>query len=100
MTRLLNCETQSYSPEARGAHENSEMAEQRFPVEFDGGLDRDRRRNMYQGMSVIVFMGIGATFGYLQVADRPDIAALAGAVVGKVVGTFLSGIVMMRIPPK
>lgn len=65
----------------------------------DGVLTLSLRHNLVQGLAVIAFMGVGALIGFLTVKQRPDIAALIGAFLGMVVGTFLSGFLIMLLPP-
>ncbi len=82
---------------------NSEAAgnERRFACvdHGDGTLTTSPRRNLVQALAVLVFIAVGAVIGSLLVDDRPDLAALVGAVIGMVLGTFGSGFILMLLPP-
>ena len=47
-------------------------------------------------VSLLVFMVIGAGIGFFMVDDRPDLAALIGAVAGMILGTS-GGVSPVRI---
>lgn len=70
-----------------------------FADHADGTLTTSPRRNLLQALAVLVFMAIGAGGGYFTVEDRPDLAALVGAVLGMLAGAFVSGFVIMLLPP-
>jgi hypothetical protein len=66
------------------------------PVTIDrDGLDLDRGRNVVQAVMAATAATVGAVIGYRLTDDEPWLAALAGAVAGICVGTFVSGLVLM-----
>lgn len=60
-----------------------------------GGLDLDRRRNYAQLIAGLVGSAVGAAMGFTSVVEDAGLAALAGAVVGFVGGTFIAGLALM-----
>jgi hypothetical protein len=62
------------------------------------GLQLGLGQNLFQLASLVVCAAIGATTGWFMTDDRPDLAALAGSVLGMMAGTFLSGFALMLIP--
>ncbi|PHS14836.1 MAG: hypothetical protein COA78_05490 [Blastopirellula sp.] len=66
-----------------------------FDISEREGLQLDRKRNYFQLSAVILLAVIGATIGWFLADERPDIVALIGGVVGVVLGTFVSGLVIM-----
>ena len=66
----------------------------------DGMLDSSPRRNLVQLLTVLAFVAVGAVIGSFMTPNRSDLAALVGAVLGMVLGTCLSGFVIMLLPPQ
>jgi hypothetical protein len=62
------------------------------------GLQLHAGRNFFQLFSLLFFAVAGAVMGWFATDDRPDIAALIGGILGMIVGTFLSGFILMRVP--
>lgn len=62
------------------------------------GLQFGRAQNLFQLASLVVCAAVGAMTGWFMTDDRPDLAALAGGVLGVMAGTFLSGFALMLIP--
>ncbi len=69
-------------------------------VHFVEGLQPGLRRNLLQGMVVLASMGAGAIIGYVMMDDWREPAAIVGAVLGMMGGTFVSGLVLMLLPPR
>ncbi len=89
------------SPEETTDADDSREERERFTFvdHVDGILNSSPRRNLAQALTVLLFMGVGAEIGFFVVNDRPDLAALVGAILGMIAGTFLSGFVIMLLPP-
>lgn len=67
--------------------------------ELAGELDRNRLRNLFQGGAVLLFIVVGAVLGEVFLPEAPfGIRAIVGAVPGMIVGTFVSGFVLMIVP--
>lgn len=81
--------------------DESNGEEKRFTiVDYgDGTLSAMPRHNLAQGLTVLLFMAVGAGIGFALVKDRRDLAALVGVVLGMVLGAFASGFVLMLLPP-
>lgn len=62
------------------------------------GLQLGRAQNLFQLASLVGCAAVGAMTGWSMTNDRPDLAALAGSVLGVMAGTFLSGFALMLIP--
>lgn len=88
-----NLEAEQETNEAAHGGDRLEYADHR-----DFALVTSSRQNLVQAMVVLLFMVVGAGVGYFTVDDRPDLAAIAGAVVGMSLGTFLSGSILMLWP--
>ena len=80
-----------------GSTEESDEAT--FVVCESDGLQLHLDRNLFQLVAVLLFMAIGAAVGAFLAKDFPGMGALAGAVVGMIAGTFLSGFILMVLPP-
>jgi hypothetical protein len=50
--------------------------------------------NLFQGLAILVSIGLGVLIGWLVAAD-PKIGALAGGFIGLVAGTLISGLFLM-----
>ena len=79
-------------------HSTSTFGDTSFVVPEEEGVQLHPRRNLFQLASLLVFAAIGATIGWFLTDNRPDLAALVGGVLGMIVGTFLSGFVLMLMP--
>jgi hypothetical protein len=77
----------------------SQSENARYAVSGAEGLQLHANRNLFQLTALIVVASIGAVIGWSMTDDRPDLAALVGGILGMIVGTFLSGFVLMLIPP-
>lgn len=79
-------------------HSTSRSGDVSFVVPEREGLQLHRSRNLFQLVSLLSVAAIGATIGWFLTDDRPDIAALVGGVLGMILGTFLSGFILMLMP--
>ena len=64
------------------------------------GLDLNRRRNTLQATAAIVCALIGGSLGPSLVTEGRFLAAICGAFIGLVIGTFIAGFVLMLWPPE
>jgi len=71
----------------------------RYALPDAEGLQLHAKRNLFQLTALVVVASVGAVIGWSMTDNRPDLAALVGGVVGMVVGTFLSGFVLLLVPP-
>ena len=62
-------------------------------------LDCRRWANLFQAAWILVFANVGACAGYRLVADGQWAGAAAGALLAAVAATFISGFVVMCLPP-
>jgi len=62
------------------------------------GLDLGLRVNLFQAVAILACSGVGACLGYQLTDDASWLAALAGGVIGMVLGAFASGFVLMFRP--
>ncbi len=69
-----------------------------FVVEEREGLQLHSKRNVLQLGAVLASVAVGAIIGYFLTDERPDLAALAGGVVGMLFGAFVSGFILMHLP--
>lgn len=78
---------------------DSSPEDTKFVVSEQEGLQLHRGRNLFQLAALLILAAIGAIVGWFLSEDRPDLAALVGGVLGMIVGTFLSGFLLMFLPP-
>jgi hypothetical protein len=74
--------------------------ERKYELSDAEGLQLHAGRNLWQAASLVLFAIVGVAVGSSLKFPRPELAALAGGVIGAVVGTFLSGLVLMLVPPQ
>jgi len=92
--------THPHSPNAEGPEPQRRPEDGLLAVHEVEGLQLHAGRNLFQLAALVCFACIGAAAGWFLIDDRPDIAALVGAVLGAIAGTFLSGLILMnRRPP-
>jgi len=82
-----------------GSSDFDSPIEPRFAFDTQHGLQLQRGRNLVQAAVVLAFAVAGAILGFLATDDHPEIAAIGCAVLGMAVGTLLSGVALLFIPP-
>jgi len=93
---MANTDTTHGPTPPQSATETS--SDETFVVSDREGLQRDSKRSLAQLAAIIVFSAAGAVIGSFMTNNRPDLAALAGGILGMIVGTFVSGFVLMLLP--
>lgn len=71
----------------------------RYEISDAEGLQRHPTRNLFQLAALLIVAAVGAVIGWSMTDDRPEIAACVGGVIRMVIGTLVSGFVLLLFPP-
>lgn len=71
----------------------------RYAVSDAEGLQLHAKRNLFQLTALVFVASVGALIGWSMTDNRQDLAALVGGLLGMVVGTLLSGFILLLVPP-